>query len=100
MSFSCSETNRGPSRRYQRREGGITCSAIYSLVEVGRPIIIIIQLINNIVIRYNNNMVNQNNSRHANIAITWELLKLTDQQLKLIADSMLFSLDSCDSCDY
>jgi hypothetical protein len=57
-------------------------------------------LINNLVIRYNNNMVNQNNSRDANLAINWELLKLTDQQLKLIADSMLFRLDSCDSCSY
>jgi hypothetical protein len=57
-------------------------------------------LINNIVIRYNNNMYNQNNSNGANLAITWELLKLTDQQLKLIADSMLFKLDSCDSCAY
>jgi hypothetical protein len=58
------------------------------------------KLINNIVIRYNNNVINKINSRHANLAITWELLKLTDQQLKLIADSMLFRLDSCDSCAY
>jgi hypothetical protein len=57
-------------------------------------------LLNNIVIRYNNNMMNQNNSRGANLAINWELLKLTDQQLKLIADSMLFKLDTCDSCAY
>jgi hypothetical protein len=45
-------------------------------------------------------MVNQKNSAGENRAMTWELLKLSDSQLKLIADQMLFRLDSCDSCSY
>jgi hypothetical protein len=49
-------------------------------------------LINSVLISYNNNNVNQLNN-YANYAMTWEILKMNEDKLKLLADQMLFSLD-------